>query len=430
MARNHHRHGRGRPNSTAHYSDKQILEAVGEFGRMGASRQLCVSHQALGRRLDLIEAGRSPTPPPNASAPPELVLKGTSVLSRADGSTISRWDKTRMRGRLDEETQHVPDPKTISKVSTLFDQEGRVSQQWVSERPDDIRRAELWREAALAFAEDLPRVPIIHNLQDPACYLPDLLTVYPIGDHHMGMLSWKHETGVSYDLDIGERLLSKAMGYLVDCSPQSETAMVVVLGDFMHYDSQTPETPEHNNPLDSDGRHQKMIRASIRTIRRAIDMALEKHNKVHVIVEIGNHDPFSMAWMMESLAAIYGDMPRLTVDTSPSQFHYYSFGKCLFGVHHGHGVKLEDLPGIMALDRREQWGQALHCYWLTGHIHRRVAFDHAGCSIESYRILPPPDAWAFNKGYRPIRDMHAVVYHAQYGYQGRNVVSPWMLEEK
>jgi hypothetical protein len=269
----------------------------------------------------------------------------------------------------------------------------------------------------------------IHPLHE-ASSLPDLLVVYPIGDHHMGMLSWKHETGVSYDLDIGERLLTKAMQYLVDRSPPSQTALIVVLGDFMHYDSTTPETPEHSNPLDSDGRHQKMVRAAIRTIRRTIEMALAKHDKVHVIIEIGNHDLFSMAWMMESMAAIYEDNPRLTVDTNPSWFHYYLFGKCLFGVHHGHGVKMEDLPILMAQDRSEDWGQTRHRFWLTGHIHRRVALDHGGCSIESYRILPPPDAWAFNKGYRPKRDMHAVVYHREFGEQGRNIVSPWMLEEK
>jgi hypothetical protein len=38
----------------------------------------------------------------------------------------------------------------------------------------------------------------------------DTLAAYPAGDHHVGMLSWKQETGASYDdVDIGERLWSR-----------------------------------------------------------------------------------------------------------------------------------------------------------------------------------------------------------------------------
>jgi hypothetical protein len=406
--------------TTDSFSNEAILAAVAERGLRGGARQLGVSKDAMRRRLHQINLQHEA---------PELILKGTSILTDKAGDLIERWDKTRMRGRLDEETQHIPDPRAISKISTLYDQEGRVSQQWVSEHPDDKRRAELWQEAASAFAEQLPRVPVINLGASSLEVRRDLLTLYPIGDHHMGMLSWKHETGTSYDLDIGERLLTKAMHYLVSGAPRSEIGVVVVLGDFEHYDSPIAVTPEHKNPLDADGRYGKMVRAAIRTIRRAIELALEKHMLVHVIVEIGNHDLYSALWMMEALANIYEANERVTVDTSPRHFHYYRWGKNLFGVHHGHGVKMEDLPLTMATDRPHDWGETVHRHWLTGHIHHRRVLDHAGCTVESFRILPPTDAWGANAGHRAKRDMQAIVYHDEFGEQSRNIVSPWMLEE-
>src|ERR1051326_5965400 len=165
----------GMPNSTARYTDEEILSAREQHGLRRGARVLGISPQALLRRLDRIACGKSA---------PELVLKGTSILTDKNGELVERWDKTRMRGRSDADVQHLPDPKLITKVSTLYDQEGRVTQQWVAERPDDLRRAELWREAAEAFAAQLPRVPLIEL--SPSPHLTDLLTVYPIGDHHMG----------------------------------------------------------------------------------------------------------------------------------------------------------------------------------------------------------------------------------------------------
>ncbi len=413
-------HSGGTPNSTSQFSDEEILAALEKCQGLGrAGRLLGVSKDAMFRRVRQIR---------RQQASPELVLKGTSILTNAQGDLVERWDKTRMRGRRDEETQHLPDPKAITKISTLYDQEGRVTQQWVAERPDDLRRAELWSEAAKAMAEDLPRVPLI-DLEYSSTPWANLLTVYPIGDHHMGMLSWKHETGVSYDLDIGERLLTKAMQYLVSSAPNSDTGMVIVLGDFEHYDSPIAVTPQHQNPLDADGRYGKMVRGAVRTIRRTIEMALQKHAHVHVIIEIGNHDLYSAIWMMEALANIYEANDRITVDTSPRHFHYYRWGKNLFGVHHGHGVKMEQLPLIMATDRPQDWGETLHRVWMTGHIHHRRVLDHVGCTVESFRILPPSDAWAANAGHRAKREMQAIVYHSEYGEQSRNIVSPWMLEE-
>jgi hypothetical protein len=328
-------------------------------------------------------------------------------------------------GRPDFEVTHIPDPAFVARTSTLYGADGEVRAQWVIEKPEDQKREIIWREYAKAMAADLPRAPIFMY---PALTNPDLLAVYPVGDHHMGMLSWDKETGTDYDLKIGEELLEKAMHHLVLATPQAQHALVVFLGDFMHYDSFDAVTPTSRNMLDSDGRYPKMVRASVRTMRRAIELATANHEYVHVIVEIGNHDLASMIFMMELLREVYEDNLRITIDTAPGHFHYYSFGQNLFGVHHGHGTKPADLPGIMAHDQAPLWGTTCHRRWLTGHVHSQRWFDFPGCSVESFRILPPTDAWAYNKGYRSERTMQALVFHKEHGEVARYSVNPKMLK--
>lgn len=332
-----------------------------------------------------------------------------------------------------EREQYKPLPDALlARRSTLVDAEGKVLQSWQIEKPEDRQRFNAWHEMAKALAETLTPVPPIVVPHPQLLKREDLLTVYPIGDHHIGMLAWKQEVGRSYDLDIAERLLSDAVSYLVEASPYSGTALIAFLGDFVHYDSMAPLTPQHGNILDADGRAAKMVRVAARTARRVIETAATKHDKVHVIFEFGNHDPYSTLWIMELMNQLYADNPQITIDTAPGSYHYYRFHKCMFGTHHGDKVKAssDKLPGVMAHDRPVDWGETTHRLWMTGHVHSRSAFDYPGCTVESFRILAPVDAWAHMMGFRGQRDMKALVFHAEDGEVARHTINPSMLERR
>lgn len=353
-----------------------------------------------------------------------MSLKGTSVKYAADGSIDQYWNKTKQEGRDPDEVVKLADPKKITKLSTLYDQEGNVSQQWVSEKPELIAREKLWKEFGSALADQVTRADVIPV---PQTSRDDLMACYPVGDHHLGQLSWHRETGANYDLEISEKLLRSAFDYLIKGSPDCDQALVPFLGDFMHYDSFESVTPTSRNQLDADGRFPKMVRVAVRTMRYAIEAAAAKHKNVRVIVEIGNHDLSSSIFLMECLNNVYENNPRITVDCSPKHFHYFEFGKCLVGTHHGHGPKLDKLPMIMATDMPEAWGRTRHRYWWTGHIHHDSTRDFEGCKVESHRVLAAPDAWASQKGYRSSRDMKAIVLHRDFGEVSRLVASPSMF---
>lgn len=365
---------------------------------------------------------------------PGMVSRGTSIRYDGDGKIQQYWNKTKTEGldASDERVVKLPDAKTIVKLSTNYDEEGRVRSQWVAEKPEAVAQAMAWETYSKALAAEYAK-PLDYVIAKPENISSDLMTCYPVGDHHLGMLAWKHETGDSYDMDIAEHMIMSAFEYLIDTAPDCDTGLIALMGDFLHYDSFEPVTPTSRNQLDADSRFPKMAGLAIKCVRYAIERAAKKHSHVHVIVEIGNHDLSSSIWLMLMLSNIYENEPRITIDTSPMHYHYYKFGQVLIGTHHGHGAKMAQLPLIMAADRPEDWGDTTFRYWWTGHVHHAKtqaavhAQDFTGCSVESVRVLAGLDAWAHQKGYRSIRDMKSIVMHKDFGEMSRTTINPLMF---
>jgi hypothetical protein len=208
-----------------------------------------------------------------------------------------------------------------------------------------------------------------------------------------------------------------------------QQALLVFLGDFMHYDSFVAVTPTSGHHLDADGRFPKMVRTAIRCMRYLIERALERHGKVHVIVEIGNHDLSSSIFLMECLRNVYENEPRITIDNSPRHYHYYQFGQVLVATHHGHGAKSEALPLIVATDVPKMWGETKHRHIFVGHVHHvNKLKDFPGAEVESFRILASPDAYSDQKGYRSARDMKCIIFDRNHGEIARHSVKPDMLD--
>lgn len=321
-------------------------------------------------------------------------------------------------------TRTVPDGFGVNRVSSLYNKDGELTAQWVIGTADRQRQAELMREAIEALKEDLPQV---EPRKPTGEFNSALMAGYPIGDAHIGMRAWGEECGEDFDLAIAERRQCAAMADLVDRAPACEKAVIVNLGDFLHYDSMEAVTSRSGHILDADGRYAKMVRVAVKVIRQCIESALTKHKTVRVINVIGNHDDTGAIWLSASLAHIYENEPRVTVDTSPAPFMYVRHGKVLIGCHHGHTCKADKLAGVMANDRAEDWGQTAYRYWWTGHIHHDSVKEYPGVKVESFRTLAPKDAYATWGGWRSQQDMKCIVLHSEYGEVARHTVNPDML---
>lgn len=314
----------------------------------------------------------------------------------------------------------------LARRSTLVDSEGNIIQRWMIEKPEDVERWTLLREQLDEMKKELPRVATI-PMPDTNVNRDWLFTI-PVGDHHIGMLSWKYETGVSYDVDIAEALLASGTDYLINPAPNCERCLLAFLGDYVHYDSMVPLTPQHGNVLDSDGRKAKIVRAASRTMRRMIEAAAKKFVFVDVIIEFGNHDPDATLWLMEMMQTLYEDNPRITVNTQPGAFHYYQFGKNMIATHHGDKVKMEALPMTIAAREPVMWGATTHRVIWTGHIHHERVRDFPGCTVESMRVLPPNDAYSHLMGHQAQRGMKSVIFRRQGGEIASARFHPEMME--
>ena len=310
-------------------------------------------------------------------------------------------------------TRTVPDGFNVRGVSTFYDVEGKVRGQWIKSSADDERRDALYKE----FIEELavgikglsPLVPA------PTAVDSDLLAVYPIGDHHHGMKSDAEETGSNYDCKIAGTVLETAVDYLVSLAPPAETALLINLGDYFHANDSTNETPGHGNRLDVDTRYGRVMHSGALALIRCVLRLLEKHKTVIVWNMRGNHDPDAAFSLAMAMCFYFHNEPRVTVDMGSSLYKYQRFGKNLIGSHHGHGAKGNELPLIMAEDRKEDWGQTDFRVWHCGHIHHKTQKEFPGCVVETHRTLAGSDAWHAGKGYRSKRDMNAIIYHAKFG---------------
>ena len=97
------------------------------------------------------------------------------------------------------------------------------------------------------------------------------MTVYPIGDAHIGLLAHAPETGADSDLTIIEHNLTSAMSMLVSQANPTQTAYIADLGDWYHSDNNENRTAASGNALDVDGRYHKVVEVGLRSAIKLVD---------------------------------------------------------------------------------------------------------------------------------------------------------------
>ena len=359
----------------------------------------------------------------------EAIIRHRGVRAAAEAlnvhhATISKAIKAArikaaMQGHSPEHdmVHEVPNPFIVKGVSTYYNRDGVAAGQWVKSSLDNERRLQIVKEMVEALIEDIR--PVSPMSFASSCE-SDLLTVYPLGDPHAGLYSWKDETGSHYDLDEFERVNIAAIDRLVSMAPPSKIALFNDKGDLTHADNNKNRTPRSGHALDVHGRHSQVVRIAVKVKIHSVTRLLEKHEKVIIRIDPGNHDEETALMIAMIIEAYYRNEPRVEVVTSPNPYWYYSHGKVLIGTCHGDGAKGKDLPAIMANDVRELWGAARDCVWFVGHVHHRDEKEYRGCDVIYVNTLAAPDYYSHHAGYRSKRRMTAVTYHKERGEETRH----------
>jgi hypothetical protein len=310
----------------------------------------------------------------------------------------------------------------MGKVTIQRNAEGAVERTWERQSPD--RSLEALRAAIEGMVgEVVPLAPIA----PPEAALADLLTLYTFTDYHVGMLAWHREGGDDWDTSIAEETGVKAMQALTAGSPNAERAIVNIQGDFIHWDGLVAVTPQHGHILDADSRFGKVVDVSIRLVRKLVQLALEKHEHVTLLVCEGNHDIASSLWLRKLFAVLYENEPRIEVHNSELPYYAIQWGKVMLGFHHGHLRKNDQLPALFAAQFRQMWGECSKVAIHTGHRHHREVKEHPGAEVIQHPTLAARDAFAARGGWWSERRIIALTYHREFGEVGSNSVTPEML---
>lgn len=304
---------------------------------------------------------------PEVVKPDGLILRGSSILSR-DGEEVIRWDK------------------------------------YGEER--DLSNAALVEAVRGAFADyEAPSL----RAQPETCR-DDAVTVYPLADFHVGLLAWENETGQNYDTHIARETIVAAMMDLIASTYPSRRAVVLGLGDLLHFDGYEPRTERSGNVLDTDSRYPKVLKTALQIVKVIISLALERHETVEVRLLPGNHDDRAALAVSLALSEAYEDHPRVTVDDSPSRFWFRRYDRVFLGATHGEKAKMAAMPLIMACDRPEDWAASTRRRIYTGHIHHEKVQEHPGAIVESLRSPVRPDAYHTFAGYRSGRSVYSQTF--------------------
>jgi len=321
-----------------------------------------------------------------------------------------------------------PDPQ-ILKGRTAFVKvdevtgEQRVSHYHNKTDVDKTKQLAEIRQGIFDAAESFkPLGPIKPNKYNAA----DLCTVYTLTDIHIGSYSWAAETGADWDIKIAKDVITQAFADMMLASPDAEMAVFAQLGDLCHYDGLLALTPTGKNVLDTDTRFPLIVQTAIDVCLGVVELLLHKHQSVHVLMAEGNHDLASSVWLRAVMERTFKNNPRVTVEVSPSPFYLFRWGKTFIGWHHGHQQKMENLPLLFATDPRfrSEYGQCIHTYIHTGHMHHQKVIDRGGIVVEQHPTLAARDAHGARGFLYSNRETKAITYHKEHGEKSRCTVRP------
>ena len=309
-------------------------------------------------------------------------------------------------------TSGVAPGYSMGKVTVQRGADGEIERTWERQSPEQAQAMERLKIFVAELSEGVKGMAPISK--GPKHEADDLLCVYPWGDPHFGMYAWWQDAGADFDLDIAEKLTCSAVDRLVASAPEGSTGLLLNLGDMFHADNQANQS-QSGHQLDVDGRWAKVQQVGLRAMIHCIRRMLEKHAKVIVRINKGNHDGHSSYALSLMLSCFFHNDPRVVVDLSPGVCWYYEFGAVHIGSTHGDTIKGKDMGAVMAADRPKAWGRTTHRYWFVGHVHHKDVKEYPGVIVEYVRTLAARDAWHQGQGYRAGRDMQLVVMHREHG---------------
>lgn len=340
-----------------------------------------------------------------------------SSIFGVSSRTLRRW-RSASEKLTGVKHNAVPEGQYVKGVSVLTDAGGNEVMRWTKTKEDVNREAEFLKSSVAGLFENI-EYPT--HLSAPKSCNSSLLSLYPIADWHLGVLA------CGEDIDTQTKLLINFMQYMIDRQPDSEEAVLCIMGDFLHWDSLTPKTPRSGHILQGTGTFRDIVKACFNAIRHIIKLLSEKHLRVRVEWVPGNHDEASSVIIREALMALYAEHDRVTISDPDIKFHAYKFGDVGLFMAHGDDVRVNDLPEIFTAYYPEIYGATKYRYGHYGHYHHSKVTEGRLMTLEQHNTLSPKSKHDKDKGYYSLRRQSVITYHKKYGEVDRSTACHEML---
>jgi hypothetical protein len=348
----------------------------------------------------------------------ELITNADMLLEKAkvdmsvwkmDKKVVNKWDVTMMSKKLGEPivSQNFQVKVWLSKIRTE-DQQTAFN--------DFIKTI---RENAPKFNTNSLSSSKGVNVYQSKKYLLEL----SLPDLHIGKLSWEDESGENYDTKIAIERYNESVERLLDhvkhYKNQISEILLPIGNDLFNIDNKnnmtTAGTPQH-----VDSRWQQMFMKAkgllIKNINDLMQIA-----PVKVLMVSGNHDMQTVFYLGSVLEAYYRNTDKVTIDNSPTQRKYHSYGINLIGFTHGNEEKHQELGLIMATEKPMEWAASKCRQFHLGHFHSRKTTKYLdvqefqGFTVRVLPSLSGTDAWHNSKGYMSMKSAVAYLYDKDNG---------------
>jgi hypothetical protein len=246
-----------------------------------------------------------------------------------------------------------------------------------------------------------------------------LLVIDP-ADMHFGKLGRKEETNDDYNLEVSRQRLIEGVNGIVQKSSgfDIEKILVITGNDILHVDN-PKRTTTSGTPQDTDGMFWEAYKIAQASLKHCLDLLLEIAD-VDVMYCPSNHDFMSGFMLIDSLSMAYKSNPNITFDCSMKHRKYYKYGSNLICGTHGDGMKMADMPLVMA-EESGMWDSTRFRYCYLHHFHHfkknnwRVGEDIMGTSVEVLRSASGMDRWTSTNFGKTKKAVEGFIHHANEG---------------
>ncbi len=238
-----------------------------------------------------------------------------------------------------------------------------------------------------------------------------------LADPHVGLLSWRKESGSDYDLKIAKQRFFWCINDIVRrCEGMKLKKIVLVgLGDVLHVDNNEQKTT-NGTFQQTDGRLEKITECAEDMLIDGITI-LGRLAPIEFLHLCGNHDRLTGYMLARSVKNAFNYDKNVTFDISPDPIKNKVFGVSLVVFHHGDLPRKNtgDLPINFAREHiSETKFTEVHC----GHYHSEETKVIGGVRVRYLPTIAASSYWEHQQGYNSDKAVVCYLWNEKTGLRG------------